>query len=191
MPMKLVLASASPRRAELLRQMGLEFEIMSVDIDESTRLGEEPSAYVTRLAQEKAGAVKAIYPQTDVLVLGSDTSVIIDDQILGKPEGKQHAFDMLKALSGHTHSVMTAVAVMGQTEQCIVSESYVTFDTISEDELDWYWSTGEPKGKAGGYGIQGLGAVFIRHLEGSFSGVMGLPIYETHQLLKKEGFYLS
>ncbi|PCH83476.1 MAG: septum formation protein Maf [Piscirickettsiaceae bacterium] len=189
--MKLVLASASPRRAELLRQMGLEFEIKSVNIDESARLDEQPNAYVARLAKEKARAVKSLYPQTDVLVLGSDTSVIIGDQILGKPVDKQHALDMLETLSGRTHSVLTAVAVIGQSEQCIVSESYVTFDSISQSELEWYWSSGEPKGKAGAYAVQGLGAIFIRHLEGSFSSVMGLPIYETHRLLKNEGFYPS
>lgn len=188
--MKLVLASASPRRAELLGQMGLEFDIKSADIDESIRVGEPPSDYVARLALEKARAVKSLYRHADVLVLGSDTSVIIDDQILGKPDDKQHAFDMLNALSGRRHSVMTAVAVIGKTEQCIVSESFVTFDTISDAELEWYWSTGEPKGKAGAYAVQGLGAVFVQHLEGSFSGVMGLPIYETHQQLIKEGYSL-
>lgn len=190
MSMKLVLASASPRRAELLGQMGLEFDIKSADIDESIRVGEPPSDYVARLALEKARAVKSLYRHADVLVLGSDTSVIIDDQILGKPDDKQHAFDMLNALSGRRHSVMTAVAVIGKTEQCIVSESFVTFDTISDAELEWYWSTGEPKGKAGAYAVQGLGAVFVQHLEGSFSGVMGLPIYETHQQLIKEGYSL-
>ena len=189
--MKLILASASPRRAELLRQMGLKFEIKSVDIDESILLGEQPRAYVSRLAKEKARAGKFLYPQVDVLVLGSDTSVIIDDQILGKPVDKQHATNMLNALSGRTHVVMTAVAVIGKTEQCVITESYVTFDTINQAEMDWYWSTGEPKGKAGAYAIQGFGAIFVRHVEGSFSGVMGLPIYETHQLLKKEGLCAS
>ena len=186
--MKLILASASPRRAELLQQMGLEFDIQAVDIDETVRQNEQPKAYVRRLALEKAQASKALSSVSQCLVLGSDTAVVVGDEIFGKPESKQHAFDMLRRLSGRTHTVLTSVAIIGEEDLCLVCKSEVSFTSISEQQLEWYWSSGEPVGKAGAYGIQGKAAIFIRRLEGSFSAVMGLPIYETAQLLKQHGF---
>jgi len=185
--MKLVLASASPRRAELLQQMGLEFDIKAVDIDETVQQGEQAEAYVRRLALEKARASKALYPVKNCLVLGSDTAVAVDDEIFGKPESKQHALDMLRRLSGRTHTVLTSVAVIGEQELCAVCKSEVSFTSLSEQQLEWYWASGESTGKAGAYGIQGKAAIFIHRLEGSFSGVMGLPIYETAQLLERQG----
>lgn len=189
MTMKLVLASASPRRAELLKQMGVMFDIQAVDIDESTIVGETADDYVMRLALSKANAAKRYYQQDDVLVLGSDTSVVVNGEILGKPSSKDDALRMLRLLSGNTHRVLTSVAVIGEQQCAVISESWVTFAVLSEKELEWYWSTGEPKGKAGAYAIQGLAAMYITRLEGSFSGVMGLPIYETTQLLKEQGFF--
>ena len=186
--MKLILASASPRRAELLRQIGVDFDVRAVDIDESPQVAESPKDYVERLAVEKARTAKLLYQQQDVLVLGSDTAVIIDDEILGKPEDKQHALDMLQRLSAQTHTVLTSVALVGERECCIVNENLVTFSRISNAQLEWYLATGEAMDKAGSYAIQGHAAIFIKHLEGSFSGVMGLPLYETYLLLKQQGF---
>ena len=189
--MKLVLASASPRRSELLLQMGLDFETKAVDIDETPIEGEAPRVYVRRLAVEKARAARKFYQQNNVLILGSDTSVIIGNEILGKPVDKQHAHIMLMKLSGKTHTVLTSVALLGNKETCIVSESKVTFSIITDVDFEEYWATGESTGKAGAYAIQGKAALFIKRIEGSFSGVMGLPIFETNQLLKNEGFYLE
>jgi len=190
--MRLILASSSPRRAELLQQIGVDFEIKSVEIDETPIQGERPYDYVKRLAIEKAAATKAFYKDDNVLVLGSDTAVIINGQILGKPNNKEQAMMMLRQLSGASHAVLTSVAIIGaKQEHWVVSESKVTFSTLSDREIEWYWATGEPKDKAGAYGIQGKAAVFIKRLEGSFSGVMGLPLYETSQLLKKSGLDIT
>jgi len=182
--MKLVLASASPRRAELLTQIGLKFEIHAVDIDETPLVGELAEEYVTRLAINKAHSINQ---QTDTVVLGSDTTVVINGEILGKPSNKQDTLRMLRLLSNNTHQVLTSVAVTGEHTSSVVSKSFVTFAKISEKELEWYWSTGEPKGKAGAYAIQGKAAVFITRLEGSYSGVMGLPLHETKKLLAAHG----
>jgi len=189
MTVKLVLASASPRRAELLKQMGVVFDVKAVDIDESTMAGEAVDDYVMRLALSKANAAKLYYQQDDVLVLGSDTTVVINGEILGKPRSKVDALRMLRLLSGNTHRVLTSVVVLGEQQLAAISESWVTFAELSEEDLEWYWSTDESKGKAGAYAIQGLAAMFVSRLEGSFSGVMGLPIYETSQLLKDQGFF--
>ncbi|MEH6504439.1 MAG: Maf family protein [Cycloclasticus sp.] len=189
--MKLILASASPRRAELLQQIAVTFEVRAVDIDETPMKGESPENYVTRLALEKARVAWRAYPQEEVLVLGSDTAVIVDNEILGKPADRQHALTMLRQLSGKTHHVLTSVAIIGQQEECVVNDNKVTFAKISEEELEWYLSTGESEGKAGGYAIQGKAAVFVSRLEGSFSGVMGLPLYETSQLLKQHGLVIG
>jgi len=190
--MRLILASSSPRRAELLQQIGVNFEIKSVEVDEAPIPGERAYDYVKRLAIEKAAATKALYKDDELLVLGSDTAVIIDGKILGKPNNKEQAMLMLRQLSGGSHTVLTSVAIIGaKQEHCLVSESKVTFSTLSEREIDWYWATGEPKDKAGAYGIQGKAAVFIKRLEGSFSGVMGLPLYETSQLLKQSGLDIT
>jgi len=187
---KLILASGSPRRAQLLEQMGVSFESISVDIDETPYLNEVPIEYVKRLATQKAQAVSLEERKKKVLILGSDTAVVINGNILGKPVDKQHALEMLTMLSGKTHQVLTSVALLGLNENCLVSESKVTFKNLSDQEKEWYWMTGEPLGKAGGYAIQGKAAMFIEYLEGSFSAVMGLPLYETANLLKQEGYQL-
>ena len=190
MSKKLILASASPRRAELLNQMGVKFDTYPVDIDETPLIDELPRDYVKRLAVEKAETAKKFFQQDDVLVLGSDTSVIVGGNILGKPVDKSHAFEMLKQLSATTHKVLTSIALVGVETVSIISESEVTFKRLNNDDLEWYWATGEPLGKAGAYAIQGKAAQFITCLKGSFSGVMGLPIYETSQLLEQQGFKL-
>jgi len=191
MTQKIILASASPRRAELLAQIGVKFDALPVDIDETPHHDELPHDYVRRLALEKAQAAKLLSNKPDMLVLGSDTSVIIDGEILGKPEDKEHAKDMLNKLSGRTHSVLTSVALLGDKDWCTVSENKVTFAILSDSDFEQYWATGEPLGKAGAYAIQGKAAVFIKKLEGSFSGVMGLPLYETAQLLRKAGYSID
>lgn len=183
--MTITLASASPRRRELLDQIGVSYDVLAVDIDESHHTGEKDEAYVRRLALEKAlaGLKKQRIKQP---VLGSDTIVVVDHNILGKPENQNEAIAMLSSLSGRQHQVMTAVAMVSSDQQnCLLNISRVTFRELSLQEMQAYWSTGEPVDKAGGYGIQGLAAQFIQHLDGSYSGVMGLPLFETAQLLKQ------
>ena len=179
----LILASASPRRAELLRQIGVDFETQVADIDESTRPNEASLAYVQRMAREKAQKVAEQHPQR--WVLGSDTSVVLGDNILGKPNDRAHAIDMLLSLAGQTHQVITSVALAGPKQLEAHSISRVRFRNISRDEAEAYWATGEPADKAGGYAVQGRAAVFIEHIAGSYSGIMGLPIFETAQLLEQ------
>lgn len=181
----IVLASASPRRRELLQQLGVPHEVLAVDVDESALPGESAQQLVTRLALAKAqeglrrdGARRP--------VLGSDTVVVVDEVVFGKPQGKADGQRMLAALAGRTHQVMTAVALVavnGRIAQAL-SNTAVTMRPITADEAAAYWDTGEPEGKAGGYAIQGRGAIFIEHISGSYSGVMGLPLYETAQLLQ-------
>ncbi|MGB2259985.1 MAG: Maf family protein [Porticoccaceae bacterium] len=181
----LILASASPRRAELLTQIGVRFVVAPADIDESQREAESPVDYVTRMAVEKAAA-GCIGQRSGLLALGADTAVVCDGQVFGKPTDRAHAQTMLLALAGKTHTVLSAVAVDNGTDrQVLLSETRVTFRDISADECFSYWQTGEPLDKAGGYAIQGLGAVFITHLEGSYTGVVGLPIAETETLLRR------
>jgi septum formation protein len=188
---QLVLASASPRRQELLQQIGVSFNVSPVDIDESPLMDESPATYVERLALEKARAGWESSDKT-LPVLGSDTVVVIDGQILGKPRDRAHGIEMLQQLSGRDHMVMTAVALVREQETGIrLSESKVVFADIPYDGLIRYWESGEPADKAGGYAIQGKAAVFIRRLEGSFSGVMGLPLNETAQLLTSFGIDLT
>ena len=186
MPRPLVLASQSPRRRELLTQIGLEFEVEPADIDERPRSGEAPRDYVLRMAREKADTV-ATRVSSGTIVLGSDTSVVLGSTILGKPSGKDEAVEHLMALSDRTHQVMTAIAVAGayQAERLVVSD--VTFKSLTEEECLAYCATGESMDKAGSYGIQGFGAVFVSHLAGSYSAVMGLPLFETAQLLGEAG----
>ncbi len=182
----LVLASASPRRKELLRQIGLCFRQEPAEIDEAPRRDERPTDYVARLAREKAQAVAR--RSQGLPVLGADTAVVIDDRILGKPRDAAEAADMLRRLSGRIHEVMTAVAVTdGRRIAEAVSVSRVHFRELTEAEIAAYWATGEPADKAGAYAIQGRGAVFVKHLEGSHSGVVGLPLYETARLLEAFG----
>ena len=181
----LLLASASPRRSDLLNQMGVSFEVLAVDIDESRQGDESPVDYVSRLAMEKAQAGFA-RQDGQLPSLGADTIVVFDGQIFGKPRDQQHAETMLMALSGKVHSVFTAVAIdNGSGTALAVSETRVEFRTISQSECLIYWQSGEPQGKAGAYAIQGRGGVFVEKLEGSYSGVVGLPLAETEQLLNK------
>jgi septum formation protein len=181
------LASKSPRRQSLLKQINVTFELVSAQIDESQQPNEKAEDYVIRLALEKARAGLNLLDDSQkiVPVLGSDTVVVLDNHILGKPRGEAHAIEMLQQLSGRTHQVMTGVALLNQHhEKTALSTSEVTFREISLLEIEQYWQTGEPADKAGAYAIQGAAAVFIEHLSGSYSGVMGLPLYETAQLLQ-------
>ena len=179
------LASASPRRRELLASIGVTVEVRPVDIDESPRGGERPQAYVLRLAREKAlaGAQLGTLP-----TLGSDTAVVCDQRILGKPADRAEAAAMLRLLSGRSHEVLTAVAVNGPAgllEVCVSTR--VVMREISDAECTAYWHTGEPFDKAGGYAIQGFAAIFVERIEGSYSAVVGLPLYETAMLLRRQG----
>lgn len=183
------LASESPRRRELLDQLGVEYQLLSVDIDETPREGEAAVTYVQRLARAKAeagwqalGSEQRAWP-----VLAADTSVVVDGQILGKPRDGEDAVAMLQLLSGRCHRVLTALALVGEQTQLALSDSEVCFRQLSLEECQVYWQTGEPADKAGGYAIQGRAAQFIHHLSGSYSGVMGLPLYETAQLLAAAG----
>ena len=187
---KIILASASPRRQELLRQIGVQFDQQVAEIDETPGENEPAEAYVARLALEKARAVHARLGDDEVPVLGADTAVVVDDEILGKPRDEVHAAAMLRQLAGREHRVLSAVALVGQREACRVCESRVRFRPLSNAEISAYWRTGEPAGKAGGYAIQGQGAIFIEQLHGSYSGVMGLPLFETAQLLQEFGIKL-
>lgn len=186
MTAQLVLASASPRRSELLNQIGIAHVIQAVDIDETPWPHESPMAYVERVATEKSAACRSLRDD-DLPVLAADTSVICDGKILGKPDNLQHAVEMLSLLSGRTHEVYSAVSLRGHHHWQALSVSEVTFKSLSQAEIVAYWQTGEPHDKAGAYAIQGLGSVFIRSITGSFSGVMGLPLFETAQLLAKQG----
>ena len=185
--MKVILASQSPRRLELLQQIGVCPEVHPAHIDETPLSDESPEDYVNRLARSKAESVAQHC--TGSLVIGSDTSVVIDQQILGKPESRDHFFAMFKRLSGAKHQVMTAVAVTdGQQTRSEVVITQVSFYPINEGEIERYWLSGEPQDKAGGYGIQGLGALFVKEIQGSYSAVVGLPIAETSKILEKFGF---
>ncbi|MBO3275071.1 Maf family protein [Pseudomonas schmalbachii] len=182
---QLYLASSSPRRRELLAQIGLPFNSVPANIDETPLSGELPVAYVERLARDKALAGLAMLAQrADVCVLGADTTVILDGRILGKPVDRDDSLAMLRALSGREHEVLTAVAVADRNRcEARVVGSRVFFREISEAEAEAYWATGEPLDKAGGYAIQGLAAVFVSRVEGSYSAVVGLPLCETAELL--------
>lgn len=187
---QIYLASGSPRRAELLTQMGVSFERLSVNVDEALKPQEDVCEYVSRLALEKAieGGRKAL--DKTIPVLGADTAIFVNGlkgsngETLGKPRDYGDACRMMNMLSGSTHQVLTAVALVDEKIQLhIVQTTYVTMRDISEKEIEAYWKTGEPLDKAGGYAIQGSAAVFISKIEGSYSGVMGLPIFETANLL--------
>ncbi|SDI42463.1 Maf family protein [Pseudomonas panipatensis] len=182
---QLYLASSSPRRRELLQQIGLSFNRVPGNVDETPLAEEAPVAYVERLAREKALAGLTMLAQrADVCVLGADTAVVLDGHILGKPKDRADGLAMLQALSGREHEVLTAVAVANR-DRCEVRvvSSRVTFRPISAAEAEAYWNTGEPQDKAGGYAIQGLAAIFVSRVEGSYSGVVGLPLCETAELL--------
>jgi len=177
-----VLASASPRRRELLCQIGARFAVCPVDVDETHIPGESPEAYVQRLAEAKARA--ALGRLGPLPVLGSDTTVVVGDTPMGKPGSEAEGVAMLMALSGRSHRVLTAVAMVS-AERCEwrLSQTPVTFASLDEDLCRRYWRTGEPADKAGGYAIQGRGAVFVAAISGSYSGVVGLPLAETRELL--------
>lgn len=182
----LILASASPRRSELLKQLGLAHTIHVADIDETPFCNESPAEYVLRVADEKSHTIHQHYPEDNV-VIAADTSVVLGDKIMGKPESLKHAMEMLSHLSSNTHQVYSAVSIRGRyTQQCL-SVSDVTFRAITAQEIIQYWHTGEPADKAGAYAIQGLASTFIQNINGSFSGIMGLPLFETAQLLSNEG----
>ena len=182
-----VLASASPRRRELLRQLGVPHEVLAVEVDETPLPGESPAVLAQRLAAAKALAGRARSGGTQP-VLGSDTVVQVRGRILGKPADRADALRMLGALSGGEHRVITAVALAAPGADgrllATLSETVVRMRAIAPEEAATYWETGEPAGKAGAYAIQGLGAIFIEEIRGSYSGVMGLPLYETAQLLQ-------
>lgn len=183
---QLILASASPRRTELLTSIGVSFDVQPADIDETPAPDETAYDYVERLAREKAEAVALSNPHQ--LVMGSDTSVVLEGEILGKPATQAEARSMLTRLSGNTHQVMTAVALVEKGQcQSVVSVTNVTFRQLEADEIDAYIATGEPMDKAGGYGIQGLGGIFVTDLQGSYSAVVGLPLQETAALLAQAG----
>lgn len=182
---RLYLASGSPRRRELLTQIGVPFTAISADIDETPLIHESPSDYVERLARGKAAAGRnVVESDTPFCVLGADTAVVLDGKILGKPVDEADACAMLKMLSGTEHEVLTAIALLeGERCESRVVRSVVRFRPIDSDEAAAYWASGEPMDKAGGYGIQGLGAVFVAGLNGSYSAVVGLPLCETAELL--------
>jgi len=192
-PPDIYLASNSPRRAELLRQIGVDFRVIAVAIDESATAQETPEAHVTRLALEKARAGHAVLQGDHCRpVLGADTMVVAGDVAMGKPRDREDAIDMLQSLSGRTHRVLSAVALVDVdvAEYWRLSTSHVTFRNLTPVECAAYWGTGEPRDKAGGYAIQGIAALFVSRLEGSYSGVMGLPLYETAALLGGAGIRL-
>lgn len=199
-----ILASASPRREQLLRQLGLEPLCMPVDVDETPQPGETPRGLVERLArlkamrclQQLAQAHELVPPDRSVVVLGADTVIDLDGEVLGKPVGRTEALAMLKRLADREHSVLTGVCVLravdgaacgsaDRHEACV--DTRVRFGPVSDEQAQSYWETGEPAGKAGGYAIQGIGAQFVAFLSGSYSNVVGLPLYETNRLLQQVG----
>jgi septum formation protein len=186
----LILASSSPRRAELLRAAGIDFTVRAADVDEAIRPNEPPLDYVARLSREKARAVFH-GAGADVLALGADTTVVINGEILGKPADAEDAGRMLRALSGQWHEVLTGVT-LARADRTLsaVSSTRVKFAELSDAEIEWYISTGEPMDKAGAYAIQGRASLFIERIEGSYSNVVGLPMRLTYQLAMEMGVEL-
>jgi septum formation protein len=195
------LASKSPRRRELLRQIGVQYELLMmreqsprVDVDEAPLRDESAHAYVQRIVLLKAAAATKVMRERRLpprLILSADTTVTIDGEVLGKPVDRDDAVRMLKRLSGQSHQVLTAIAVTGDRElKHILSTSFVTFAQLNDDEIKRYVDSGEPMDKAGGYAVQGMAAKFISKLSGSYSGVMGLPLYETATLLRQCGLQI-
>ena len=184
--MRLVLASASPRRADLLRAAGIPFDVFPVDIDESFRKGEKPEHAVARVAQAKAAAALESHP--DAIVLGADTTVVARGEVLAKPTDAADAARMLRLLSGRTHEVLTGVCLSSKQRRLVhVDSTRVRMAQLGDSEIDWYLSTGEPFDKAGGYAVQGLASRFIEGIDGSYSNVVGLPISSVYELLKALG----
>ena len=181
----MILASRSPRRAELLAAAGISFEVLAADIDESVRPGEDPAAYVERLAIEKARAVLALRPTATVL--GADTTVVIDDLILGKPVDVEEATAMLRRLRGRVHDVFTGVALVCATGVLsAVDRTRVWFAPMTDEDIAWYVASGEPVDRAGAYAIQGLASRFIPRIEGSYTNVVGLPVALVSSILIRE-----
>ncbi|HEV8137298.1 MAG TPA: Maf family protein [Pyrinomonadaceae bacterium] len=182
---KLILASGSPRRAEILSAVGWTFEVVTSGIDETQKPDEDPKAYVQRLALEKAEAVAS--KRQDGLVLAADTTVVVDNHLLGQPEDDQDAQRMLKLLSGQWHEVLTGVALIriGGESNLGIETTRVRFAELSEREIGWYVSTGEPRGKAGAYGIQGKAALFVEEVSGDYFNIVGLPIRLVYEMIKR------
>jgi septum formation protein len=186
--MQLILASASPRRAELLASSGFEFTVHPVDVDERYYPNESPADYVVRVAREKADVLSDQCRKTGSVVLAADTVVVARGEILGKPVDRLDAIRMLKLLSGAVHDVFTGVVVAGPDQELATAvRTRVSLLSLSMDEINWYIDTGEPEGKAGAYAIQGHAARFIDRIEGSWSNVVGLPIATVYQMLKRVG----
>jgi septum formation protein len=189
---RLILASGSPRRADLLREAGIDVEIRAPDVDERLIDGEVPSAYVWRLADAKARAISERAPGR--FVLAADTTVVVDAEILGKPTGPDDAERMLRMLSGRAHQVVSGVSLMKDARPVAdtrVEVTTVEFATLSADEIAWYVASGESMDKAGGYGIQGLASRFVTRIQGSYSNVVGLPVAVVYQMCTKAGLLLS
>jgi len=185
----LYLASQSPRRHELLRQLGFDFSILDVDVPEHRQPGEPPEDYVSRVAREKAGAgLMQVVAVPGAVVIGADTEVVLDDEVFGKPADAEDAMRMLRRLSGRAHRALSVVwcASAGREERAL-SDTIVDFMTLDDAQIAAYVASGEAFGKAGAYAIQGRAAAFVRHLAGSHSGVMGLPLHETAVLLRRFG----
>jgi len=188
-PQSLYLASASPRRQELMLQMNLQFDVVQAPIDEVPNENESAEGYVERIATEKAVAGARKMDDENAWVVGGDTAVIIGNRILGKPADDIEAKSMLQLLSGECHQVYSAVSVLHKQKIFkAVNKTEVCFKTLTDQEIDDYIDSGEPEGKAGGYAIQGLGAAFIESINGSYSGVMGLPLFELNRLLDESGY---
>jgi septum formation protein len=188
----LYLASQSPRRQELLEQLSINYTILAADVDETVHSGETADHYVSRLARQKALASWHSEQRVlDIPVLGADTAILLDDSILGKPTDREDALRMLGAMSNRAHTVLTAICVC-QDDKIVqmTSETLVYFRKINTIEAEAYWESGEPADKAGAYAIQGLGAVFVQRIEGSYSGVMGLPLFETVEALKQFNIFV-
>lgn len=184
-PYRLILASSSPRRRELLGHLGLPFEVFAPDTEEVRGANEDPAAYSQRLALEKATAVWTMLKDERALVIGSDTIGVFEEHVLEKPKDAADAKAMLQSMSGKTHTVLTAVAVVGKRRETFVVETSVTFKELSSVEIDYYVGTKEPLDKAGSYGIQGIGGFMVRSIQGSYSNVVGLPLVELAECLKK------
>jgi len=183
----LYLASQSPRRHELLRQLGYDFSVLDVDVPEYREPGETADGYVNRVAREKAGAgLLKVAAVPNAIVIGADTEVILDDEVFGKPADAADAARMLRKLSGRTHRVISVVwCVSAGREDHAISESSVEFMPLDDEDIAGYVATGEAFGRAGAYAIQGRAAALVKHLAGSHSGVMGLPMHETAMLLRR------
>ena len=185
--MRLILASGSPRRAELLKAAGFDFETSPPAVDETPRIAEAPAAYARRVARDKAASASTFH--TDRVILAADTIVVVADEILGKPAGAADATRMLQLLSGAEHLVQTAVVVRaGEREWSELTSTRVRLFPLTPEEIAWYVGTGEPAGKAGAYAIQGHAARFVNWIEGSWSNVVGLPVATVYRILKEAGF---